>query len=60
IRLRCLTEWLEMLATENEPLATELARWSRLNQADRALPARLARRLEPYTPALLAMLGEAA
>ena len=61
IRIRCLTEWLKMLARENEPLATELARWSEQNQnSDRQLPARLAHRLEPYTPVLLAMLGEAA
>ena len=61
IRIRCLTEWLTMLARENEPLAAELARWSELNQnSDRQLPARLAHRLEPYTPVLLAMLGEAA
>ena len=61
IRIRCLSEWLKMLARENEPLATELSRWSELNElGDRELPARLAHRLEPYTPQLLAMLGEAA
>ena len=61
IRIQCLTEWMKLLARENKPLATELARWSELNQnTDRELPARLAHRLEPYTPALLAMLGEAA
>ncbi len=61
IRVRCLTEWLTMLAGENENLAAELARWAELNESgDRELPARLAHRLEPYTPVLLAMLGEAA
>jgi hypothetical protein len=61
IRGRCLTEWMTMLTTQNESLALELTRWSQLNESgDRVLPARLALRLEPYTPALLAMLGEAA
>jgi hypothetical protein len=61
IRVRCVTEWLTMLARENEALAGELTRWSELNDSDsRELPARLAHRLEPYTPQLLALLGEAA
>ncbi|MEY2445666.1 MAG: hypothetical protein QOE00_2246 [Ilumatobacteraceae bacterium] len=61
IRVRCLTEWLTMLATQNEALAEELSRWAALNESgDRPLPARLAHRLEQYTPVLLAMLGEAA
>lgn len=61
IRTRCLAEWLKMLAVENESLARELRRWSESSESGgRALPARLAHRLEPYTPALLAMLGEAA
>jgi hypothetical protein len=61
IRVRCVQEWLTMLAAQNESLAVELARWSELNESgDRELPARLAHRLEPYTPVLLAMLGEAA
>lgn len=61
IRVRCLTEWLTMLAAQNESLATDLARWSELNESDdRELPSRLAHRLERYTPVLLAMLGEAA
>ena len=61
IRMRCLTEWLSMLADQNEDLAAELARWAEQNElGDRELPARLAHRLEPYTPQLLAMLGEAA
>ncbi len=58
IRIRCLTEWLKMLARENEPLAIELARWSELNQnSDRELPARLAHRLEPYTPGVAGDVG---
>jgi hypothetical protein len=61
IRGRCLTEWLTTVAAQNAPLAAELARWSELNAfGSRELPTRLAHRLSPYTPALLAMLGEAA
>ncbi len=61
IRGRCLTKWLSMLGSQNKSLASDLARWSHLNASgDRELPARLAHRLEPYTPVLLAMLGEAA
>jgi hypothetical protein len=61
IRLRCLTEWLVIVAAENQGLAADLSRWSELNEsADRDLPARLAHRLEPYTTLLLAMLGDAA
>ena len=61
IRVKCLAEWLTMLSTENESLAIDLTRWSEQNESgDRVLPARLAHRLEPYTAALLAMLGEAA
>ena len=61
IRQRCLSEWLTIVATQNEGLATDLSRWSELNEsADRDLPARLAHRLEPYTNLLLTMLGDAA
>ena len=61
IRHRCLTEWLTIVATQNEALATDLSRWSKLSEsADRDLPARLAHRLEPYTHLLLTMLGDAA
>jgi hypothetical protein len=61
IRLRCLTAWLTIVAAQNQGLATDLSRWSELNEsADRDLPARLAHRLEPYKPLLLAMLGDAA
>jgi hypothetical protein len=61
IRVRCLTQWLSMLTDQNENLAGELSRWADLNESsERELPARLAHRLEPYTPQLLAMLGEAA
>ncbi|MEY2401326.1 MAG: hypothetical protein QOJ08_1437 [Ilumatobacteraceae bacterium] len=61
IRVRCLTNWLTIVAAENQGLATDLSQWSQLSEsADRDLPARLAHRLEPYTPLLLAMLGDAA
>jgi hypothetical protein len=61
IRGRCLTEWLTIVAAENQGLASDLSTWSELNEsASRDLPARLAHRLEPYTPLLLAMLGDAA
>jgi hypothetical protein len=61
IRCRCLTEWLIIVAAQNQELATDLSRWSRLSEsADRDLPARLAHRIEPYTHLLLAMLGDAA
>ena len=61
IRERCLSAWLTIVATQNEALATDLSRWSELNEsADRDLPARLAHRLEPYTNLLLTMLGDAA
>jgi hypothetical protein len=61
IRARCLTEWLSIVGAENQALVTDLSRWSELSEsADRDLPARLAHRLEPYTPLLLAMLGDAA
>ena len=61
IRGRCLTKWLKILAGQNQGLAADLARWLASNESgDRELPARLAHRLEPYTPLLLAMLGEAA
>ncbi len=61
IRQRCLSEWLTIVATQNEALASDLSRWSELNEsADRDLPARLAHRIEPYTNLLLTMLGDAA
>jgi hypothetical protein len=61
IRLRCLSDWLGILAKQNKGLADELARWAeQSDSSDRGLPARLAHRVEPYTPLLLAMLGEAA
>jgi hypothetical protein len=61
IRGRCLTDWLTTVAAQNAPLAAELARWSELNAfGGRELPTRLAHRVAPYMPALLAMLGEAA
>ncbi len=61
IRVRCLTEWMTIVAAENQGLAEDLSRWSDLNQsANRDLPARLAHRVEPYAPLLLAMLGDAA
>jgi hypothetical protein len=60
IRARCVTRWLRMLARENAGLARELTRWSQSSDGARPLPTRLASRLQPYTPTLLAMLDEAA
>ena len=61
IRSGCLTEWLAIVKDRNEALAADLAKWLAVNDlGDRDLPARLAHRLEPYTPLLLAMLGDAA
>jgi hypothetical protein len=61
IRGRALSDWLSIIAAENQGLAEDLSRWSALSEsADRELPARLAHRLEPYTSLLLAMLGDAA
>lgn len=61
VRHRCLTEWLGIVDDRNHDLAADLSRWSHGNESpDRDLPARLAHRLEPYTPLLLAMLGDAA
>ena len=61
IRHRCLSDWLTIVATQNEGLAADLSRWCELNESvDRALPARLAHRIEPYRRLLLAMLGDAA
>jgi hypothetical protein len=61
IRHRCLTEWLNIIDARNHDLAADLSRWSDANESPaRDLPARLAHRLEPYTPLLLAMLGDAA
>lgn len=60
IRVRCLAEWMTIVATENQQLATDLSQWSELNESHRDLPARLAHRLEPYTYLLLSMLGDAA
>lgn len=61
IRVRCLTAWMEVVASQNQQLATDLSQWSELNEsAHRDLPARLAHRLEPYTCLLLTMLGDAA
>jgi hypothetical protein len=61
IRVRCLMEWLRIVAAQNAALAGELSRWALTSDSvDRGLPVRLARRVEPYTPLLLAMLGEAA
>ncbi len=61
IRGRCLTEWLTIVASQNQGLADDVSRWSAMNDStDRDLPVRLAHRLEPYTTLLLAMLGDAA
>jgi len=61
IRVRCLAEWMTIVAGQNQQLATDLSQWSEQNEsANRDLPARLAHRLEPYTCLLLSMLGDAA
>jgi hypothetical protein len=61
IRASCLAKWLAIVKERNEPLAADVSQWLSVNDfGDRDLPARLAHRLEPYTPLLLAMLGEAA
>ena len=61
IRGRCLADWLQLVATKNEQLADELSQWSASHEStERALPARLAYKVEPYTPMLLALLAEAA
>jgi hypothetical protein len=61
IRVGCLTEWLAIVKNGNEALAADLSKWLAVNDfGDRDLPARLAHRLEPYTPLLLSMLGDAA
>lgn len=61
IRVQCLMEWLRIVGSQNPNLAAELARWAQASDSrDRGLPARLAQRIEPFTPLLLAMLGEAA
>ncbi len=61
IRVGCLTEWLGIVKKRNEGLAADLSKWMAVNDfGDHDLPARLAHRLEPYTPLLLAMLGDAA
>jgi hypothetical protein len=61
IRGRCVAEWLQLVAAQNGQLADELSCWSASHEsAERALPARLAYKVEPYTPMLLAMLAEAA
>ena len=52
---------MTIVAAENRGLADDLSQWSDQSEsADRGLPARLAHRVEPYTPLLLAMLGDAA
>lgn len=61
IRGRCLADWLQLVATKNVQLADELSQWSATHEStERALPARLAYKVEPYTPMLLAMLADAA
>ncbi len=61
IRRRCLSEWLGIVDASNHELAADLCKWSHRNESPgRDLPVRLAHRLEPYTPLLLAMLGDAA
>jgi hypothetical protein len=56
-RARRLEEWLAALASEDQRLADDIVRWrdSGDDQA-RDLPARLARRVEPYAPLLVGLL----
>lgn len=61
IRAQRLREWLVLLADQDQRLADDLSRWSvSADSSERMLPARLARRVEPYAPLLLGMLWEAA
>ena len=61
IRAMRLRQWLHVLAEHDRRLADDLCRWSvTADSTDRILPARLARRVEPYAPLLLGMLWEAA
>lgn len=61
IRGRCIRKWLAIVGDQNQGLAADLQQWTTSNEAaSRELPARLAHRIQPYTPLLLAMLGEAA
>jgi hypothetical protein len=58
-RAACLKEWLALVAYEDARLADDLQAWHD-NRAERGrpLPARLARRVEPYISLLLCLLGE--
>jgi hypothetical protein len=61
IRARCIYEWLAIVGTQNQCLAADIQQWTASNETGiNELPARLAHRIHPYTPLLLAMLGEAA
>ena len=61
IRTCCLRKWLAIVAADNQGLAADLSRWAELDDSSQGdLPSRLAHRVEPYTPLLLAMLGDAA
>jgi hypothetical protein len=58
-RARRLEEWLTALAAEDQRLADDLGRWrDSSDDQSRDLPARLARRVEPYAPLLVGLLLE--
>ena len=60
IRARKLGEWLDVLSEHDQRLVDDLREWSAAGESsERALPSRLARRVEPYAPLLLGMLSEA-
>ena len=53
-------EWLDVLSEHDQRLVDDLREWSAAGESsERALPSRLARRVEPYAPLLLGMLSEA-
>jgi len=61
LRARRLGEWLAVLDAQDHRLADDLRAWSAAAESpERALPNRLARRVEPYAALLLGMLAEAA
>jgi hypothetical protein len=54
-----LHDWLAVLARQDPRLAEDLLRWGGADEdRNRALPVRLARRVEPYTPLLAGLLME--
>ena len=60
IRSQKLEEWLGVLSGHDPRLVADLRQWSVAGESsERTLPARLARRVEPYATLLLGMLSEA-